>query len=83
MYPTLMESGLKLVKPFREIRTAFNPFRMERVNCSDIVNSMRVQSANKKIPNTIDPSVTTTLIREIKGHNDVITSLKPIKLKDF
>lgn len=67
----------------KETKTAYNPYRMEKVNCSELAQSVRLLSLNSKIPEPIEPSITTILIREAKGHNDVITAIKPINLKDF
>lgn len=66
--------GISKVKPMSEMRTAFNPYRQEKVNCTDSANIVR-QMTNVNLPELNNPANLNLLIREVKAHDDVITAL--------
>jgi len=42
MLPTLQKTGIKKVKSFIDSKTGkYNPYRMERCDCSELANSLR------------------------------------------
>jgi hypothetical protein len=57
----------------------FNPYRQEKIDCSEMANQIRMSSdideQIAKLPMMIDPSMCGMMIREAKAHQDVITSL--------
>ena len=72
--PVMERVGISKVKPMSEMRTAFNPFRQERVNCSDSAKIVR-QLKKVDLPELNNPANLNLLIREVKAHDDVITAL--------
>ena len=56
---------------------------MEKVNNTELANSLRLNNQNKNLPGLIDPSISAMTIRECKAHKDVITHLEFIDLDDF
>jgi hypothetical protein len=80
----LIEStGIKKCKKHTDSK-AFNPRRQEVVDCSSYTNQQRTTSKLRdlKLPESIDPSMTGVLIREAKGHTDVITCVSKLELAD-
>ena len=50
MIPTLKKIGVGKVKSFISQKTGqYNPYRMERVDCSDMANAMRQERKKKGI----------------------------------
>lgn len=64
-------------------KTAFNPYRQERVNCADVAKQFRRTYSKNSLPKSIDPGMTNILVREVRAHNDVITNVNIFVLDDL
>jgi hypothetical protein len=75
----IREIGIPPCKGMRDGLRSFNPFRQEKIDCSEMANQIRMSSDIDQqiaaLPMMIDPNMCGMMIREAKAHQDVITSL--------
>jgi WD40 repeat protein len=76
------KSGIRKIKPLRETKSAFNPFRLEKVNCSDLAAQVR-KIKRKPLPPLLEPGTIAMQVREVKAHDEVISCIEFIDLNDF
>lgn len=63
------------------VRSNFNPRRQELVDCGAFSKQLRRQKP-KELPVTVEAQLTGLIVREIKAHSDIVTSISKIKYDD-
>ena len=48
--PVLERAGIKHVKSYRSTKTSFNPFRQEKVDCTDYAHQLRITHMTGELP---------------------------------
>lgn len=80
----LAGSGVEKARRHIDVKTAFNPRRQEKVDCSGVTAGHRTSARLRPptLPPLIDPGMTGVLIREAQAHTDVIKNIARMKLDD-
>jgi len=80
----LETSGVDKVPRHIDVKTAFNPRRQEKVDCSGVTAGHRTSARLRppQLPPLIDPGMTGVLVREAQAHTDVIKNIARMKLDD-